>query len=164
MPPRINRKYTNNKGDPSTINPFGRGFVMAALNINSLLCTFGRSQIFVLDSKIDVLAINETKIDSSVNDNEIYLPGFEVVRKDRSVNGRSGGGVCIYLRSNINYQIHNDLCDDRLECVFIQIIRPFSDFLLSVQLNKSVFIKCFNKNDIKLNMKATFAVMKYEER
>ena len=63
------------------------------------------TQLFVLDSKIDVLAINETKIDSSVNDNEIYLPGFEVVRKDRSVNGRSGGGVCIYLRNNINYQI-----------------------------------------------------------
>ena len=37
MPPRINRKYTNNKGDPSTINPFGRGFVTAVLNINSLL-------------------------------------------------------------------------------------------------------------------------------
>ena len=37
LPPRINRKYTNNKGNPSTINPFGRGFVMAALNINSLL-------------------------------------------------------------------------------------------------------------------------------
>ena len=48
---------------------------------------------FLLDSKIDVLAINETKIDSSVNDNEIYLPGFEIVRKDRSVNGRSGGGI-----------------------------------------------------------------------
>ena len=78
----------------------------------------------VLDSKIDVLAINETKIDSSVNDNEIYLPGFEVVRKDRSVNGRSG--VCIYLRSNINYQICDDLCDDQLECVVVEIIRPHS--------------------------------------
>ena len=108
MPPRINRKYTNNKGDPSTINPFGRGFVMAALNINSLLAHLDDLKFFVLDSKIDVLAINETKIDSSVNDNEIYLPGFEVVRKDRSV---SGGGVCIYLQSNINYQILNDLCD-----------------------------------------------------
>ena len=49
---------------------------------------------------MDVLAINETKIDGSVKDNEIYLPVFEVVRKDRSVNGRSGGGVCINLRSN----------------------------------------------------------------
>ena len=84
---------------------------------------------FLLDSKIDVLAINETKIDSSVNDNEIYLPGFEVVRKDRSV---SGGGVCIYLQSNINYQILNDLCDDRLECVVIEIIRPHSrSFIVS---------------------------------
>ena len=109
MPPRINRKYTNNKGDPSTINPFGRGFLMAALNINSLLAHWDDLKFFVFDSKIDLLAIDETKIDSSVNDNEISLPRFEVARKDRSVNGRSGGGVCIYLRSNINYQIRNDL-------------------------------------------------------
>ena len=68
----------------------------------------------------------ETKIDSSVNDNEIFLPGFEVVRKDRSVNGRSGGGVCIYLRSNINYQIRDNLRDDQLECVVVEIIRPHS--------------------------------------
>ena len=99
---------------------------MAALNINSLLAHLDDLKFFVLDSKIDVLAIKETKIDSSVYDNEIYLPGFEVVRKDRSVNGRRGGGVCIYLRSNINYQIRNDLCDDRLECVVIEIIRSHS--------------------------------------
>ena len=112
MPPRINRKYTNNKGNQSTINPFGRGFVMAALNINSLLAHFDDLKFFVLNSKIDVLAIDETKIDSSVNDNEIHLPGFEVVRNDRSVNGRSGGGVCMYLRNNINYQIRDDFCDE----------------------------------------------------
>ena len=70
---------------------------------------------------MDVLAINETKIDSSVKDNEIYLPGFEVVRKDRSVNGRSGGSVCIYLRSNINYHIRDDLCDDQLACIVCRL-------------------------------------------
>ena len=84
------------------------------------------SNFFVLNSKIDVLAINETKIDSSVNDNEIHLSGFEVVRKDRSVNGRSGGGVCMCLRHNINYQICDDLCVVQLECVVIEIIRPHS--------------------------------------
>ena len=99
---------------------------MAALNINSLLAHLDDLKFFALNSKIDVLAINETKIDSSVNDNEIHLPGFEVVRKDRSVNGRSGGGVCMYLRNNINYQIRDDLCDDQLECVVIEIIRPHS--------------------------------------
>ena len=99
---------------------------MAALNISSLLAHFDDLNFFVLNSKIDVLAINETKIDSSVNDNEIHLPGFEVVRKDRSVNGRNGGGVCMYLRSNINYQIRDDLCVGQLECVVIEIIRPHS--------------------------------------
>ena len=99
---------------------------MAVLNVNSLLAHLDDLKFFVLDSKIDVLAINETKIDSSVNDNEIYLPGFEVVRKDRSVNGRSGGGVCMYLSNNINCQIRDDLCDDQLECVVIKINRPHS--------------------------------------
>ena len=61
MPPRVNRKYTKNKGDPLTIDPFGRGFVMAVLNINSLLAHLDDLKFFVLDSKIDVLAINETK-------------------------------------------------------------------------------------------------------
>ena len=126
MPPRINRKYTNTKSNPPTINPFGRGFVMAALNINNLLAHLDDLKFFGSDSKVDVLAINETKIDSSVNDNEIYLPGFEVVRKDRSVNGQNGGGVCMYLRNNINYQIRDDLCDDQLECVVIEIIRTHS--------------------------------------
>ena len=133
MPPRINRKYTNNKGNPSTINPFGRGLVIAALNINSLLAHLDDLKVFVLDSKIDVLTINETKIDSSVNDNEIHLPGFEVVRKDRSVNGRSGGGVCTYLRSNINYQIRDDLCDDNLNVLSSKLSDPTPDLLLSVR-------------------------------
>ena len=94
-------KVHNNKGNQSTINAFGRGFVMAVLNINNLLAHFDDLKFFC-NSKIDVLAIKETKIDSSVNDNEIHLSGFEVVRKDRSVNGRRGGGVCMYLRNNMN--------------------------------------------------------------
>ena len=77
--------------------------------------------------------INETKIDSSVNGNEIYLPGFEVVRKDRSVNGRSGGGVCIYLRSNINYQIRDDLVMTILNVLSSKLSDPTPDLLLLVR-------------------------------
>ena len=70
---------------------------MASLNINSLLAHIDDLRIFVTDSKIDILAINETKLDSSIGDSQISLPGFEVVRRDRPVNGRCGGGVCIYF-------------------------------------------------------------------
>ena len=52
------------------------------------------------DSKIDILLINETKLDSIIHDSDVYIPDFEIVRKDRRVNGRKGGGVCIYLRTN----------------------------------------------------------------
>ena len=53
----------------------------------------------------------------------INLDGYVVVRKDRS---RNGGGVCIYLRSSINYKIRDDLVPSELEAVCIEIIKPHS--------------------------------------
>ena len=104
------RKYTFSKGKPSNfLTSFGRGFVMVSLDINSLLAHIDDLRIFVTDSKIDLLAINQTKLDGSIGDSEISLPGFEVVRRDLPVNGRCGGGVCIYLRTNINYHIRHYL-------------------------------------------------------
>jgi exonuclease III len=74
--------------------------MMASLNINSLLAHIHELRVYMNSSKIDALTINETKLDSTIE--KIYLPGFEIIRKDRTVNGRNGWGVCIFLRSNIN--------------------------------------------------------------
>ena len=60
-------------------------------------------------SKVDILHINESKLDSTVCDDEVYIPGFEIVRKDRKISGRNGSGVCTYVRTNLNYRIHNNL-------------------------------------------------------
>ena len=46
------------------------------------------------DSKIDILAISESKLDNTINDHEVCIPGYEIVRWDRQINGRRGGGVC----------------------------------------------------------------------
>ena len=77
-------------------------------------------------SKVDILQINESKLDSTVHDDEVYIAGFEIVRKDRKVNGRNGGGVCIYLCTNLNYCMRNDLNNDHLECLFVEISNPRS--------------------------------------
>ena len=53
----------------------------------------------------------------------IDLDGYDIVRKDRS---RNGGGVCIYLRSSINYKIRNDLIPSELEAVCVEISKPHS--------------------------------------
>ena len=77
-------------------------------------------------SNVDILQINESKLDSTVHNDKVYIPGFEIVRKDRKVNGRHGGGVCTYLRTNLNYRIRNDLNNDLLECLFVEISKPRS--------------------------------------
>ena len=51
-------------------------------------------------SKIDILAINETKLNSSISNSELNILCYDIVRLDRELNGRRGDGVCLYIRSN----------------------------------------------------------------
>ena len=52
--------------------------------------------------------------------------GYDVIRRDRTVNGRFGGGVCFYIRSNINYVVREDLNNELLEILSIEILKPNS--------------------------------------
>ena len=64
--------------------------MMASLNINSLLAHIDEIRIFMSEADIDIIPINETKLDSLIiNDNEVYTPGYEIVRKDSKTNGRN---------------------------------------------------------------------------
>ena len=70
------------------------------------------------------------ELDSTVHDSDVYIPDFDLVRKDRGVNGRKGGGVCIYLRTNLNYRIRDDLNNDNSECLIVEISKPRSSAFL----------------------------------
>ena len=54
-------------------------------------------RVFMSSSKIYLLSINETKLELTIDDAELYLPGYELISKDRVRNGRNGGGVCLFL-------------------------------------------------------------------
>ena len=103
--------------------PNERGFKMAFLNIVSLPKRIDEINFSMSNKFIDLIAFNETRLDANITDNMINLDGYDVVRKDRS---RNGGGVCIYLRSSINYKIRDDLVPSELEAVCIEIIKPHS--------------------------------------
>ena len=45
--------------------------VMACLNINSLLAHIDELSIYISSRKIDILCINETKLDHTINDREV---------------------------------------------------------------------------------------------
>ena len=86
-------------------------------------------QITLANSSFDILAINKSKIDDLIPDSEIYIFGYNIIRKDRN---RNGGGVALYIRDTISLSERNDLIPDRLEMIFIEVNRPHSkSFLVS---------------------------------
>ena len=88
---------------------------MACLNINSLLEHIDEPRVFLESHKeIDIRAINETKLDPTTHDNEVYLPSFQISRKDRK-GGGGGEDVVIYLCTNISFKNRPDLSPEALE-------------------------------------------------
>ena len=75
----------------------------------------------MLPKTVDILAINETRLDSSIQNGEVSIPGYTLERKDRN---RNGGGVALYIRDSINYKRLIDLPDDNMELISIQVSKP----------------------------------------
>ena len=116
----------------SPILPSSRGFKLAKLNITSLVKHIDELRILLADTPVDVLSINETRLDDSVKDSDVYIPGYEIIRRDRERNGRLGGGVCFFVRSNISYSLRPDLSIHQLENLCIEIRKPRSKPFLVV--------------------------------
>ena len=65
----------------------------------------------------DILCINETRLDNTINDN-IKIPGYDIIRRDRD---RNRGRVTIYIRSTINYKKHVEFIPENLEAICLEI-------------------------------------------
>ena len=57
--------------------PAKRGFKMACLNINSLVKHVEELRVLLSEFSIDILAINETKLDESIKSSELHISGYE---------------------------------------------------------------------------------------
>ena len=91
---------------------------MAMLNVASLLKHLDEIRLILFDKKLDVLAINETRLDTTISDGLVNVDGYNVIRADRD---RNGGGVCVYIRRHINYISRFDLVPTDLEAVCLEV-------------------------------------------
>ena len=98
-----------------------REMKIACLNVNRLLPKLDQIRIFCEAGNLDVLAVNETKLDSQIGDNEIQMNGYDIIRKDRN---KFGGGVCLNIKNKFNYTVRNDLMHEQLENIIIEIKKP----------------------------------------
>ena len=119
----INNASVKNK--PNIINKppkysiAGKGFKFAHLNVVSLVKNFEEIKLFSdINNEVDVLALNETRLDETIFDSEISIPMYHLIRKDRN---RHGVGVAIYLKNTLNIQTieHESLC--HLEAICIKL-------------------------------------------
>ena len=70
---------------------------------------------------IDILAVNETRLDDTTSSGEVTVPGYALKRDDRN---RDRGGVALYIRNTINYERLFDLECESLEWIGIKVIKP----------------------------------------
>lgn len=75
-----------------------------------------------LDGSFDVVAVTESWLKPCIPDSFISSKGFNVERKDRmtlrqegnngSAKVKSGGGICLYLKNDMIYEIVNPIKND----------------------------------------------------
>ena len=81
---------------------------MAFLNITSLTKHIDELRILLANYPLDEGILNS----------EIYIPGYEIVRRDRK---RKSGGVCFYIQTAINYSVPTDPHINNLENFCLEI-------------------------------------------
>ena len=74
-----------------------RGIHLLHININSLLPKINELREIAGRTKASIIGISESKLDDSIDDNEIDIPGYSVLRSDRN---RQGGQSYAMLKTN----------------------------------------------------------------
>ncbi|MCP4494208.1 MAG: RNA-directed DNA polymerase [Gammaproteobacteria bacterium] len=78
-----------------------RGLRIHSANVNSVLSKLDSIKAHLALFAIDILLLQETKLDKSIDHSEIYCPGYSYFRLDRN---RNGGGVALVIRDVLHPQ------------------------------------------------------------
>ena len=93
--------------------------VIGTLNINSLASKIDQLKVIICGS-LDILVIQETKLDSSFPEDQFLIDGYRnPYRLDRN---RHGGGVMVYIREDIpSKELHKHKFTKNVEGLFIEV-------------------------------------------
>ena len=107
--------------------------IIAHLNINILYQKFEPLKSLV-KSRVDILAISETKLDKSFPMGEFEIEGYSTpIRLDRNCHG---GGIILYVRNDIPYkELKSHKLPNSVEVMFTELIIRKIKWLLVVGYN-----------------------------
>ena len=112
----------NRSGENSEYKCFEKkGLHFIHLNIRSLPPKLDELRIIARNTRAACICITETWLDETVLDSEIQIQNYSIRRKDRN---RHGGGVCIYVRTDLAFNPLDQLSHDNLEATWIELLLP----------------------------------------
>ena len=151
IPDRMGNEKGNKKQNDETLAMNSlKSFKVGHLNITSLPKHVDELRLQLTSQPIDVLGLNETRLDNSIDNGLININEYEILRKDRN---RMGGGVAIYYRKNLNVLNRNEIVPDILEAVCIEVRNPKSKPFLIVSLYRPPNSRCQILNEIEMLVK-----------
>jgi len=102
----LNHKNNTDSYSDNILKPLKtKGLKICNLNIRSMVNKMDQLRLLVKPQYVDIFTICETWLDPGITDEEISIDGYTVIRNDRN---RHGGGVAIYIRENIPFEIINN--------------------------------------------------------
>ena len=92
-------------------------------------------KLIATKTRAKIITVCETWFDDSVTDNEVNIPNYSVIRKDDGVirdvcsiirkdRKRDGGGVCMYIHSDVAFNPRPDLDIPKMEAIWTEILLP----------------------------------------
>lgn len=83
-----------------------KGFQIVHIYVRSLHHKVGTLENDFLNSRVGVLGITETWLNENTPSSLVNIEGYYLIRNDR--NGRRGGGTCLYIRNELEYETPYD--------------------------------------------------------
>ncbi len=85
-----------------------KGIKMGSLNIRSVFKNLDELTLLLSQSRLDILLLQETFLNSSVPDHYIEIDNYILHRCDRMKDSgkSSGGGLCAFVHKRLNIKIN----------------------------------------------------------
>ena len=149
----LNPGPTPNSVSQSFWKPFeNKGLHFLHLNINSILPKLDELKTIAGNTKAAIIGITESKVDNSISDSEVEIPGYCILRCDRN---RNGGGVACYVRQDLCFNLRSTAMGD-IEGIFFDILLPKTKPVFVGIIYRPPtcinFLECFNKHLDDINL------------
>jgi hypothetical protein len=100
-----------------------------------------------LTYSIDITAITESWFSESISDDYVTLVGYNIYRCDRV--GRLGGGICAWIKSDIQQQqISQHQCDDYESIIYKRKLNRANLHKLSLYLEKQNWCEVYRADSV----------------